>query len=88
MLTYNVKLEPQKEGGYTVTAPALPGCISEGDTLEEALKNIKDAIEGYLFVMAKHKRQVPIEISEFKQVEVFGSASRKNGKRSKSLVYA
>lgn len=65
MLTYTVKLESQKEGGYTVTAPALPGCISEGDTLEEALRNIKDAIEGYLFIMAKHKRRVPIEVSEF-----------------------
>lgn len=59
MLTYTVELEPQKEGGYTVTVPVLPGCISEGDTLEEALKNIKDAIEGYLKVLAKHCRSIP-----------------------------
>ena len=56
MLTYTVKIEPQEEGGYTITVPSLSGCVSEGDTLGEALENIKDAIEGYLFVMAKHKR--------------------------------
>ena len=61
MLTYNVELEPQKEGGYTVTVPALPGCISEGDTLEQALENIKDAIEGYLKVLAKHNRKIPTQ---------------------------
>lgn len=41
-------LEPSDEGGYTVFVPALPGCISEGDTKEEALKNIQEAIELYL----------------------------------------
>lgn len=71
MLTYTVELEPQKEGGYTVTVPVLPGCISEGDTLEEALGNIKDAVEGYLKVLAKHGRPVPLEFSEFRKVEVF-----------------
>ncbi len=43
-----VVLEPSEEGGYTVFVPALPGCISEGDTVEEALANIKEAIELYL----------------------------------------
>jgi predicted RNase H-like HicB family nuclease len=41
-------LEPSEEGGYTVYVPSLPGCISEGDTREEALTNIKEAIELYL----------------------------------------
>lgn len=41
-------LEPSDEGGYTVTVPALPGCISEGETREEALRNIREAIELYL----------------------------------------
>ncbi len=41
-------LEPSDEGGYTVTVPALPGCISEGDTKAEALANIREAIELYL----------------------------------------
>ncbi|MFH1071798.1 MAG: type II toxin-antitoxin system HicB family antitoxin [Nanoarchaeota archaeon] len=43
-----VVLEPQKEGGYTVYVPSLPGCISQGDTRKEALKNIKEAIELFL----------------------------------------
>ena len=43
-----VILEPSEEGGYTVYVPSLPGCISEGDTREEALINIRDAIELYL----------------------------------------
>ena len=41
-------LEPSEDGGYTVYVPALPGCISEGDTDEEALANIREAIELYL----------------------------------------
>ena len=43
-----VVLEPSEEGGYTVYVPSLPGCISEGDTREEALGNIREAIELYL----------------------------------------
>ncbi len=43
-----VYLEPSEEGGYTVTVPSLPGCISEGDTKEEALENIKEAVALYL----------------------------------------
>jgi predicted RNase H-like HicB family nuclease len=43
-----VILTPSEEGGYTVYVPALPGCISEGDTKEEALANIREAIELYL----------------------------------------
>jgi len=43
-----VILEPSDEGGYTIYVPALPGCLSEGDTKEEALKNIREAIELYL----------------------------------------
>ena len=43
-----VILEPSEEGGYTIYAPSLPGCISEGDSEAEALSNIKEAIELYL----------------------------------------
>ena len=43
-----VILEPSEEGGYTAIVPALPGCVSEGNTREEALKNIREAIELYL----------------------------------------
>ena len=43
-----VYLESSEEGGYTAIVPSLPGCISEGDTKEEAIKNIREAIELYL----------------------------------------
>ncbi|OQB42742.1 MAG: hypothetical protein BWY09_00422 [Candidatus Hydrogenedentes bacterium ADurb.Bin179] len=43
-----VVLEPSDEGGYTVYVPGLPGCISEGDTREEALSNMREAIALYL----------------------------------------
>jgi len=47
-MNLKIVLEPSEEGGYTVYVPSLPGCISEGDTKEEALANIKEAIELYL----------------------------------------
>jgi len=58
-MNYEVVLIPAEEGGYTVVAPALPGCISEGDTEEEALENIRDAIQGWLVVARKHGLYVP-----------------------------
>lgn len=43
-----IVLEPSEEGGYTATVPSLPGCISEGNSKEETLRNVKEAIELYL----------------------------------------
>ncbi len=43
-----VLLESSNEGGYTVYVPSFPGCISEGETVEDALTNIREAIELYL----------------------------------------
>ena len=48
LLTYSVILEPSDEGGFTGYVPALPGCISEGDTEDEVLGNIEDAIDLWL----------------------------------------
>ena len=46
--THVVLLEPAEEGGYVVTCPALPGVVTEGDTIEEAVERAKEAIEVYL----------------------------------------
>lgn len=43
-------IHPAEEGGYWAEVPALPGCITEGDTIEEVMANLKDAIEGWLEV--------------------------------------
>jgi predicted RNase H-like HicB family nuclease len=57
-----VLLIPDLEvGGYTVEVPSLPGCISEGDTIDEALENIKDAIEGYIASLEADGLPVPPE---------------------------
>ena len=47
-MKFRVVLEPSEEGGFTAVVPVLPGCISEGDTREEALANIREAIGLYL----------------------------------------
>jgi predicted RNase H-like HicB family nuclease len=43
-----IRLEPSEEGGYTVVVPSLPGCISEGNSKEEAIRNIREAVELYM----------------------------------------
>ena len=58
---FRVILEPNKSGGYTVTVPLLPGCISEGDTREEALANIKEAIELYIESLQADGESIPAE---------------------------
>lgn len=64
VLKYTAVFEPAKEGGYVVTVPALPGCISEGDTFEESIEMIKDAIEGYLYVLKHEGHDIPKETDE------------------------
>lgn len=59
VLSYKVILEPCEEGGYTVYVPSLPGCISEGDTFEEAIENIKDAIKGWIEVSREYGDIIP-----------------------------
>lgn len=54
----NAIFEQQKEGGYTAYIPALPGCISEGETLLEAKANLMDALKGYLHVANRHSLQI------------------------------
>jgi predicted RNase H-like HicB family nuclease len=54
-----VILIPQEEGGYTVQVPSLPGCWSEGETAEEALANIKEAIEQHIAVLRDSGDDVP-----------------------------
>ena len=48
ILQYNAVIQEEKEGGYSVWVPALPGCTSQGETFEETVNNIKEAIELYL----------------------------------------
>ena len=62
-LRLTVLLEENEEGGYTVTVPSLPGCISEGPTREEAIAHIEEAISGYIEVAWGLGKPIPIEVS-------------------------
>ena len=67
-MVFKVVLEPDMEvGGYVVYCPTLRGCVSEGDTVEDALRNIKKAIGGYLAVLeeelVKKKESVVYEVA-------------------------
>lgn len=61
--TYSVVLTPAEEGGYTVTVPALPGCVTEGDTVEEALENAREAIELTIEALEARGETIPFESS-------------------------
>ena len=59
--TYTIHVEPAEEGGFTVTVPALPGCITEGDTYEQAIANAHEAIEGFIEALKKASEPIPTE---------------------------
>ena len=61
------ELQPEPEGGYTVTVPSLPGCISYGETFEKAMEMIKDAMEGLLAVAREEGVTIP---DQFEAIEV------------------
>jgi predicted RNase H-like HicB family nuclease len=67
---YTVVLEQEQDGGYVASVPALPGCVSQGDTREAALANIREAIELYLDDCRDAGDPIPIEAGkEFVEVE-------------------
>jgi predicted RNase H-like HicB family nuclease len=57
--SFTVLIEPNDPDGYLVTCPALPGLVTEGDTLDQAFEMAKDAIEGYLISLIKHGDPIP-----------------------------
>lgn len=61
MMRQVILIPDLEDGGYVVEVPSLPGCISEGDTVEEALANIKDAIQGYIESLEADGLPVPTE---------------------------
>ncbi len=69
-----VLIEQDEDGIYIAECPGLPGCISQGETRKEALKNIKDAIDGYLKSLKKHDEPVPPPITE-EIVEILSAPS-------------
>ena len=70
MMHYTVILEKEDDGGYHAFVPALKGCHSQGETLDEAIDNIREAISGYLESLKAHGDAVPVENILIKPVEV------------------
>ncbi|MCR4397699.1 MAG: type II toxin-antitoxin system HicB family antitoxin [Firmicutes bacterium] len=64
MARFFVYLEPAEEGGYIASVPALPGCVTQGETREEALAMAQDAIEGYVASLKKHGEPLPYGIDK------------------------
>ncbi len=61
VLSYRVLLRKEPEGGYTVTVPSLPGCITYGDNIDESIAMAKEAIELYIESLEKHGDEIPSE---------------------------
>ena len=63
-MKYRVIVEADEDGMFVAECPTLPGCISQGKTRKESLKNIKDAIKGYLQSLKKHNEPIPPSVYE------------------------
>ncbi len=63
-MKFRVLIEADEDGVFVAECPSLPGCISQGYTRDEALKNINDAITGYLESLRKHNEPIPPSIHE------------------------
>ena len=60
-LSYRILLRKEPEGGYTVVVPSLPGCVTYGDTIKEAIAMAKEAIELYIESLREHNEEIPTE---------------------------
>ncbi len=65
-MRYTVVIDPDPDGGFTVTVPAIPAVVAEGDTEEEALANVREAIELALEVISERGDQFPVEAGELR----------------------
>ena len=63
-MKFRVTIEPDEDGIFVAECPVLPGCISQGKTRDEAIKNIQDAIQGYVHSLEKRNEPVPGPIAE------------------------
>ena len=64
-LNYRIFLKKEPEGGYTVTVPLLPGCITYGDTIDDAVEKAKEAVELYLETLRDQGEEIPVEDNIF-----------------------
>ena len=65
IMRFTVVFEKAEEGGYIVSVPALPGCMTQGDTFEEAEKMVKDAINCYCQSLRKHGKKISLPKADY-----------------------
>jgi predicted RNase H-like HicB family nuclease len=63
-LRFRVLIEQDEDGVFVIECPNLPGCVSQGKTREQAIANIRDAIQGYLASLEKHGEPIPPLVGE------------------------
>jgi predicted RNase H-like HicB family nuclease len=63
-MKFRVRIEQDEDNVFVAVCETLPGCVSQGKTREDAIKNIKDAIHGYLVSLKKHNEPIPPSIME------------------------
>lgn len=71
MRKYTIILDPDtEEGGYTVTVPALPGCITQGETVEQCIERAKEAIQGYIESLVAAGEPIPEKVERPQMVTI------------------
>jgi antitoxin HicB len=63
-MKFRVLIEPDEDGVFVAECPVLPGCVSQGKTRDEAIRNIQDAIRGYLHSLEKQNEPIPSPVAE------------------------
>jgi predicted RNase H-like HicB family nuclease len=67
---FNIRLIPEEDGRWTAEVPALPGCVTWGNTKDEALERIREAIELYLEVVSEEGKPIPVDRSTFTRIDI------------------
>lgn len=67
---YKAVIEPQEEGGFTAYVPSLPGCVTEGETYDETMSNMKEALELYLETLKERRHKVKPDTTHITELHV------------------
>jgi len=76
---YTAEIEPAKEGGYVVSFPALPGCVTQGETYDQAIANAHECLQGFIEAMAKVGRPLPREQEPKRRTKIVVTAKAAAG---------
>jgi predicted RNase H-like HicB family nuclease len=69
-MKFKILVHPAEEGGYWAEVPALPGCVSEGETMAETLNNLREAAQGWLIVATERMLAAPLAQAQVMEIEL------------------